>query len=68
MTKRLLLLLKRLEPILIERKLIPDEQFRFCRKHGTLEQVHSVQLSNDLEKKGNCLGAFTVISQAFDEV
>ena len=36
------LLLKRLKPIIEERKLIPDYQFGFRQKHSTIDQAHRV--------------------------
>lgn len=30
---------KRLEPILLKRKLIPNHPFRFRNKHGTIDQI-----------------------------
>lgn len=36
------LLLKRLKPIIEERKLIPTHQFGFREKHSTIERVHRI--------------------------
>ena len=64
------LLLQRLQPILHERETIPDFQFGFRKKHGTIEQVNRIvnKISSDLEGKRYCSAAFLDISQAFDKV
>lgn len=64
------LLLKRLQPILDEMKIIPDFQFGFRKQHGTIEQVNRIvnKISDDLEGKRYCSAAFLDISQAFDKV
>lgn len=64
------LLLKRLQPIIDDKKLIPQHQFGFCTKHVTIEQIHRVmkQISEDFERKHYCSAAFIDISQAFDKV
>lgn len=64
------ILLKRLRPILHNKKLIPEHQFGFRIQHGTVEQVHRVidKISKDLEGKRYCSAAFLDISQAFDKV
>lgn len=63
-------LLKRIKPILIAKKLIPDHQFGFRDKHGTIEQIHRVidVVAKALEEKKFCSAAFLDISQAFDKV
>ena len=64
------LFIKRLKPIIIQRKLIPNHQFDFREQHGTTEQVHRVvnKISRDLENKRYCSAAFLDIAQAFDKV
>lgn len=64
------LFMKRLKPVLDEKKLIPNHQFGFRQKHATVEQVHRVvnKISNDLEDKKYCSAAFLDITQAFDKV
>jgi len=64
------ILLQRLTPIIDKSKLIPSHQFRFRKKHGTIEQVHRLvnKIHNDLESKRYCSAAFTNKSQAFDKV
>ena len=64
------LFMKRLKPIIIQRKLIPNHQFGFRAQHGTTEQVHRVvnKVSRDLENKRYCSAAFLDIAQAFDKV
>ena len=64
------LFLKRLNPVLEERHLIPTHQFGFRTKHSTVEQVHRV--TNVIEKafqdKHICSGVFIDVAQAFDKV
>ena len=47
------LLLKRLRPIIEEKNLIPNHQFRFRNKHSTIDQVHRIAsiFEKALEKK-----------------
>lgn len=61
---------KELNIILTERKIIPNHQFGFRNKHGTIEQVHRLvnQINKDLNAKRYCSAAFLDISQAFDKV
>lgn len=63
-------LVRRIKPILIANKLIPDHQFGFRDKHGTVEQIHRIidVISKDFEQKRYCSAAFLDISQAFDKV
>lgn len=64
------LLLKRIIPIIEEKKLLPNHQFGFRKKHSTIEQVH--RLINIIEKalEGNevCSAIFLDVAQAFDKV
>lgn len=64
------LLQKRLNPVIEERKLLPNHQFGFRCKHGTIEQVHRVvnKINRDMEHKRYCSAAFLDVSQAFDKV
>ena len=64
------LILKRLQPSLEQKALIPNHQFGFRRQHATIEQIHRVvsQVSKDLEEHRYCSAAFLDISQAFDKV
>lgn len=64
------LLLKRLQPILEERELIPSHQFGFRNQHSTIEQVHRIvkEISNNLESKRYCSAVFLDVKQAFDKV
>lgn len=64
------LLLERLKPIIEQRGLIPNHQFGFRNRHGTIEQVHRIvkEINRDLENKRLCSAAFLDISQAFDKV
>lgn len=63
-------LIRRIKPILIDKKLIPDHQFGFRDNHGTIEQIHRVYdvVAKVLEEKKYCSAAFLDISQAFDKV
>jgi len=64
------MLLKKLKPIMHEKRIIPDHQFGFREEHGTVEQVHRVvsEIRNSLEQKKYCSAAFIDIAQAFDKV
>lgn len=64
------LLLHRISPILQERHIIPDHQFRFRQEHGTIEQVHRVcdRIRKFLAEKEYCSSVFLDIQQAFDRV
>lgn len=64
------LLLKRLQPVLTSKQLIPEHQFGFRQQHSTIEQIHRIvtKISEDFEKKRYCSAAFLDISQAFDKV
>lgn len=64
------ILIRKLQPILKEKKMIPDHQFGFRRNHSTVEQVHRVvkTITNTLEKKECCSAAFLDIEAAFDRV
>lgn len=64
------LYLKRLKPLLIDNKAIPDHQFGFREKHSTTQQIHRVVnlIEDTLEKKRVCVAIFLDISMAFDKV
>lgn len=64
------LLLKRLLPHIESHRLIPDHQFGFRQKHGTIEQVHRLIdiIHNNIEEKKLSSVAFLDITQAFDKV
>lgn len=61
---------KRLKAIIDKREIIPEHQFGFRNKHGTIEQVHRLvnKINKDLNAKRYCSTAFLDISQAFDKV
>ena len=65
-----LLLIQELTPIVETQSLIPDHQFGFRKKHGTIEQVHRVVdvINTAFEDKKYCTAVFLDISQAFDKV
>ncbi|KMQ90158.1 reverse transcriptase [Lasius niger] len=64
------LLLKRLKPIIEERKLIPSHQFGFREKHSTIDQVHRITniIERALEEKQICSSIFLDVAQAFDKI
>lgn len=64
------LLLKKLLPIIEERKLVPNHQFGFRHKHSTIDQVHRITniIEAALEQKKVCSAIFLDVSQAFDKV
>jgi hypothetical protein len=64
------LLLKRLKPIIEEKKLIPDHQFGFRQMHSTIDQVHRISdvIEQALEDKKICSAVFLDVAQAFDKV
>lgn len=64
------LLLRKLRPIIEERRLIPNHQFGFRQQHATTEQVHRVvnKISSDFEEKRYCSAVFLDVGQAFDKV
>ena len=64
------LLLRRLTPILTSQQLIPDHQFGFRPRHGTIEQAHRLvhKIQEDFRHKRYCTATFIDISQAFDKV
>ena len=64
------LFMKRLGPVLMENKLLPNHQFGFRQQHSPIEQVHRVvdKIAKDLESKRYCSVAFLDITQAFDKV
>lgn len=64
------LFVKRLKPILENRRIIPNHQFGFRQMHATTEQIHRVVnlINNTLEEKKYCSAAFLDITQAFDKV
>ena len=64
------LLIKRINPIIETRNLIPAHQFGFREKHGTIDQVHRITniIEEALEKKRVCSTVFLDVAQAFDRV
>lgn len=64
------LLLKRMKPIIEERKLIPNYQFGFREKHSTVDQIHRISdvIERTLEEKKICSTIFLDVAQAFDKV
>ena len=65
-----ILFLRRLLPHISERNLLPDHQFGFRQRHGTIEQVHRLveNIQNAFETNKYCSSSFLDISQAFDRV
>jgi hypothetical protein len=64
------LLLKRLNPILDEKQIIPTHQFGLRNKHSTIDQVHRITtlIEKALEEKQVCSTIFLDVVQAFDRV
>jgi len=64
------ILLKRLRPLAITAKIIPDTQFGFRPNHSTIHQLHRVvdTISVSLEMKHYCAAVFLDVAQAFDRV
>lgn len=64
------ILLLRLQPIIEEKRLIPEHQFGFRSKHSTIDQVHRITdvIEKALEDKKICSTVFLDVSQAFDRV
>lgn len=64
------LLLKRMLPIIEEKRLIPDHQFGFRNNHSTIDQVYRItnEIEKAFEEKKICSTAFLDVSQAFDKV
>lgn len=64
------LLLRRLQPIIVNKKLIPNHQFGFRQKHSTIDQLHRVTdiIENALEERKVCSALFLDVAQAFDRV
>ena len=64
------LILRRITPIIEERKLIPNHQFGFRKKHSTIDQVHRIitNIEQALEEKKVTSAVFLDVSQAFDKV
>ena len=61
--------LTRIQPIIRDKRIIPDHQFGFRRKCATIEQVHRMTnvINKALESDKYCTAAFLDISQAFDK-
>lgn len=64
------LLLKRLKPIVEQKKLLPNHQFGFREKHSTIEQVHRLIhiIEKALEGEEVRSTIFLDVAQAFDIV
>lgn len=64
------LLLRKLEPLIDEKQLIPAFQFGFRRKHSTIDLALSVlrEASEALEERKFCCAVFLDVAQAFDKV
>jgi hypothetical protein len=64
------LMLKRLQPIIKEKQLVPTHQFGFRKNHSTIDQVHRITdiIEKTLENKGVCSAVFLDVAQAFDRV
>ena len=64
------LIIKRLNEILQDKKIIPEHQFGFRNQHSTIEQVNRVVsvIRNTFENYSYCTTVFLDVAQAFDKV
>lgn len=64
------IILRRLNPLINEKKIIPNAQFGFRIKHSAIHQIHRLvdNISTSLEQKQFCSGVFLDVAQAFDRV
>lgn len=64
------LLLKRLMPIIHDRKLVPPHQFGFRNNHSTIDQIHRIinVIEKAFEEGKVCSAVFLDVAQAFDKV
>uniref|UniRef100_A0A2S2PXS8 Putative RNA-directed DNA polymerase n=1 Tax=Sipha flava TaxID=143950 RepID=A0A2S2PXS8_9HEMI len=64
------LVLKRICPIIVNKKIIPEYQFSFRERHSILHQIHRLVdlISLSLERKMYCSAIKLDISQAFDRI
>jgi len=64
------LFLKRLLPILEEKRIIPDHQFGFRQGHGAIQQCHRVvtRILDAFEYRKYCAAVFLDVRQAFARV
>lgn len=64
------LLLKRILPIIEEKYIILEQQFGFCNKNSTIDQIRRItnMISKAFEEKKYCCRVFFHVAQAFDEV
>lgn len=64
------LLLVRLKPLIMEKQLIPNQQFGFRHQHSTLQEVHRITeaIEHSLEENKICTAVFFDVAQAFDKV
>lgn len=64
------LLLSKITPYLNNSSIIPQHQFGFREKHGTIEQVHRIvsEISKAFVEKKYCSAIFLDVAQAFDKV
>ena len=65
-----IVILEKLNPIIEKNNLIPQHQFGFRKKHGTIEQVNRVvsKVRKTIENKNICNAVFLDVAQAFDKV
>ena len=56
--------------VLAKTNIVPEHQFGFRQKHGTIEQCHRIvkTIRDGLESKEYCSLVFMDIKQAFDRV
>lgn len=60
----------KLYPYILEHQIIPNHQFGFQAKHGTIEQVNRLtqEIRKVFERKHYCSAVFLDVAQAFDRV
>lgn len=64
------ILLSHILPLISRNNIIPDHQFGFRKRHGTIEQVHRIakEINAAFQAKKYCAAVFLDVAQAFDKV
>ena len=64
------IVISKIQPFLDDHHCIPDHQFGFRKKHGTIEQVHRIaqEIHNAFNDNKYCAAVFLDVAQAFDKV
>jgi len=60
----------RINPVILNKKILSNTQFSFINKHFSLHQIHRAVdiIASSLEQKHLCTGAFLDVTHAFDRV